>query len=82
MHGLGLSQHTKAHSAQALCGGAGSFYVMVFAANTLALLCFLQMKICSDEKCICKKQTSAATARSKNPRQKTCLKLLKHKVIL
>jgi hypothetical protein len=51
------------------------FYVMVFAADTLALLYFLQMKSVIDKMYLQKNKQVQPTARSKNPRHKNCLKL-------
>jgi hypothetical protein len=48
---------------------------MVFAADTLALLYFLQMKSVIDKMYLQKNKQVQPTARSKNPRQKNCLKL-------
>jgi hypothetical protein len=47
-------------------GVAGSFFVMVFVANAMVYFVFLKDR---------KKQTNAAKATNKNPRQKNCLKL-------
>lgn len=46
------------------------FFVMVFAANTLALLYFLQMKSVIDKMYLQKNKQVQPTPRSKNPRQK------------
>lgn len=46
------------------------FIVMVFAADTPALLYFLQMKAVIDKMYLQKNKQVQPTARSKNPRQK------------
>ncbi len=63
-HGLHRQKKGRCSVLQAV------FSVMVFAADTLALLYFLQMKPVIDKMYLQKNKQVQPTARSENPRQK------------